>query len=375
MTSSIQKIEAALARVQLPQGDGKSHRKGQSNVPQKGDRRPLPEGKNSRGPSCSFNLAHEFEQAALQAQAAVNLAQVKPPQFCKPLSRIGAGARTRQGRLPQTLQTSSAIAPSQPKASLSYNLAELAAEAAVEIAPAAGQLSPLSTATLKKADLDPEALPEQEASETNADIPTADRQATDESPDESPDESTRVSGVPALRPKVRPIQDSRPPGLPRSKSPKFTSHRNGSNPMLPLNLLQDIGKEVVQWQTQLKRVHDGIQALYGEGPIVNAWLESAAGVKAEAAELKAAGLKAAGLKASESEGGPGLMGQYHVCGLDKNGQVWRKVCPAEQLPLVTVAIARHQKLRQLLTQKKSLDDRLQRLSKALTMLRGGLRAY
>ncbi|NJM57972.1 MAG: hypothetical protein HC857_11805 [Synechococcales cyanobacterium RU_4_20] len=60
--------------------------------------------------------------------------------------------------------------------------------------------------------------------------------------------------------------------------------------------------------------------------------------------------------------------------MDKTGQVWRKLCPPDQLPLVSLAIARHQKLRLLLNQKESIDRRLQQLAQTLTVLRGRLRA-
>ena len=290
MTSSIQQIEAALALAQLAQPASGQPASGRQAFAQK---------------SCSFDLDQNIRCKSESAQAAARLAEVTPPQFCKPLSRIGTGAT-----LPHSDSETHAIA-------------------------------------LKSASPAPDAV-----AEPGHELDT--HQPEDQSPQ-------------AKNCRVRPITESSKPGLPRSKAPKFTSHRNGSNPMLPLNLLQDIGKEVVRWQTQLKRVHDSIQRLYGEGPIVNAWLESASTTSPSS--------NRSAVSPKDSQVSPSPNGQYHLCGLDQQGQVWRKICPPEQLPQVTVAIARYQRLRQLLAQKKSLDDRLQGLSKALTMLRSGLRAY
>lgn len=146
--------------------------------------------------------------------------------------------------------------------------------------------------------------------------------------------------------KIKPIEAVDPPALPRSKSPELSSHQNSTNPMLPLGLLQDIGKEVLVWQQALQEVHQKIQSLYQEGPILNGWLEQ-----------------------------PTERGSYLLCGLDTTGQAWRRPCHPEQLHRVSLAISRYKKLRLLLGDKQRLDQRIQRLSETLTMLRLRLRAY
>ncbi|NJN29818.1 MAG: hypothetical protein HC824_04715, partial [Synechococcales cyanobacterium RM1_1_8] len=145
---------------------------------------------------------------------------------------------------------------------------------------------------------------------------------------------------------LKPIPAVEPPNLPRSKAPQLSTHQHHLNPMLPLGLLQDIGKEVVAWQQALQQIHQQIQSLYQEGPIIDGWLEK-----------------------------PATAGEYHLCGLDREGRGWRRTCPAEEIHGVSLAIARYRKLRPLLDEKQRLDHRIQRLSETLTVLRGHLRAY
>jgi hypothetical protein len=146
------------------------------------------------------------------------------------------------------------------------------------------------------------------------------------------------------------MQEDLEPTLPRAKGVRFTTHRNSSNPAFTLSLLHDIALVVGQWQAELEKTHQQIQVLYTEGPIVDGWLESGQSLD------------------GKTQG-------YRLCGLDEQGRVWKRLCPSEQLPSLSLAIARYQKLRQLLAHKKNLEVRLNRLAKTLTMLRGRLRAY
>lgn len=137
------------------------------------------------------------------------------------------------------------------------------------------------------------------------------------------------------------------PALPRMKQVKFSTHRNSTNPAFALSLLHDVAQVVEQWQQRLEMTHQQIHSLYAEGAIVDGWLESEVGPQ-------------------------GQTRGYRLCGLDQHGQVWRRPCAPEQLPSLSLAIARYQKLRQLLAQKKGLEVRLHRLVKTLTVLRGQL---
>lgn len=163
---------------------------------------------------------------------------------------------------------------------------------------------------------------------------------------QSLEKSLDASSDPALAQPIKPIETVAPPALPRSKSPDISSHHNSTNPMLPLELLQNIGQEVIIWQEALQQVHQKIQTLYQEGPILNGWLE----------------------KHSDA-------GVYLLCGLDPTGQSWRRPCHPDQLQKVGLAIGRYKQLRLLLGEKQRLDQRIKRLSETLTMLRLRLRAY
>ncbi|HEY9653359.1 MAG TPA: hypothetical protein V6C95_22050, partial [Coleofasciculaceae cyanobacterium] len=63
---------------------------------------------------------------------------------------------------------------------------------------------------------------------------------------------------------------------------------------------------------------------------------------------------------------------YRLCGLDGAGQFWSRPCPADQVPSVSLAIARHQKLRQLLSRKQDLETRLSQLAETLVVMHSHL---
>lgn len=137
------------------------------------------------------------------------------------------------------------------------------------------------------------------------------------------------------------------PSLPKVKTPGFTQHRHSSNPCFAMSLLQDIATVVNQWQLELEEVHNQIQAIYMEGPIVDGWLEA-------------------------DTGADGSVQGYRLCGLNQNGQLWSRPCPPDQLPGLSVAIARYQTLRQTMAQKHRLEVRLKQLGETLAVLRSRL---
>jgi len=137
------------------------------------------------------------------------------------------------------------------------------------------------------------------------------------------------------------------PSLPRLKEVQLNSHRHSHNPLFPLSLLQDIASIVEDWQAQLEHLHEQVQGVYLDGPIVDGWLEAEATLD-------------------------GVIQGYRLCGLDDQGQMWVRPCPPDQLPGVSTAIARYQHLRQLLAQKQSLEMRFQQLGETLAMVRGNL---
>lgn len=55
-----------------------------------------------------------------------------------------------------------------------------------------------------------------------------------------------------------------------------------------------------------------------------------------------------------------------------DGQFWSRPCPPDQVPSVSVAIARYQKIKQLISRKEELETRLSQLSETLVVLHGHL---
>ncbi|MBG1263043.1 hypothetical protein [Nostoc commune] len=169
---------------------------------------------------------------------------------------------------------------------------------------------------------------------------------------------------------------SKTPSLPKLKTPSFSSHRHGANPALAMNLLQEIQETVAGWQIELQNILKQIQDIYLEGPIVNGWLESnpkepEAGGTATLRHAEVDRLMnyveeicATGGKVSYQSSITG----YRLCGVDDTGKVWSRPCPADQIPNVSMAIARYQKLRQLLGRKQSLETRLSQLAQTLVVL-------
>ncbi|MBD2203315.1 hypothetical protein H6G33_05020 [Calothrix sp. FACHB-1219] len=165
------------------------------------------------------------------------------------------------------------------------------------------------------------------------------------------------------------------PSLPKFKTPTFSNHRHGANPGLAMNLLKEIEQQVVGWEKELKNILKQIQDVYLEGPIVNGWLESnpqetEQGGKATLRHAEVDRLMdyveeicATNAKLSQS----GRTG-YRLCGVDDTGKVWTRPCPPDQVASVSMAIARYQKLRQLLGRKQYLETRLSQLAETLVIL-------
>lgn len=115
-------------------------------------------------------------------------------------------------------------------------------------------------------------------------------------------------------------------------------------------------------QAQLQEIIRQIQDIYLEGPIVDGWLESyprtleprTVTLSNESAEHLLSyvedvyciekGMTCESLR-------PG----YRLCGSDADGQRWSRPCPLEQLPSVSIAIGRYQRLQQLLERKQYLE--------------------
>lgn len=172
-------------------------------------------------------------------------------------------------------------------------------------------------------------------------------------------------------------QQAKLPMLPRFKSTTFTSHRNGANPALAMNLLRDIETIVTGWQVELHQILRQIQDLYLEGPIVDGWLES----QSAEDEITIPPLRHAEVShlidyVDDMCAKPPTVHSsrtgYRLCGLNPDGQLWCRPCPPDQVPSVSLAIARYHKLRQLLSRKQELETRLTQLAETLIVLHGHL---
>lgn len=126
---------------------------------------------------------------------------------------------------------------------------------------------------------------------------------------------------------------SKAPKLPKIKSPSHTHHPNSDTSVLSINPAKEMQTDVAATNAQLEQIIQEIQDIYLEGPIVDGWLEFEQG------------------KVSRESPRPG----YRLCGVDASGQKWSRPCSASQLPSVSIAIARYQKLRQLLERKRYLE--------------------
>ena len=222
------------------------------------------------------------------------------------------------------------------------------------------------------------------ATESSASTDKPSEKQIEELGTESPSDDSAEQDLFPQHPSVQtfPAQeiDGKTPSLPKFKNPTFSSHRHGANPALAMNILQDIQQHITGWQTELQTILQQIQDIYLEGPIVNGWLES--NLK-EPEQGGTATLRHGEVqqlmdyveeictttgKVSEKAARAG----YSLCGLDDSGKVWSRPCPSEQLPMVSMAIARHQKLRQLLGRKQYLETRLSQLAETLVVLHSNI---
>lgn len=173
-----------------------------------------------------------------------------------------------------------------------------------------------------------------------------------------------------------------------SQRPIFSRHRHDANPALALKVLHDIHGAVEGWHSDLRQTVQMIQDLYMEGPIVDGWLEAIDGSARTPSEDAAALLRHADpqalsgyvdrlCEALEQEPqaqpeSPATDSGYRLCSLNADGQLQCMPCPPEQVSTLSLAIARHQKLRHLVDQKRYLEAKLKRAVEVLTDSRDSL---
>ncbi|MEA5616327.1 hypothetical protein VB711_00525 [Cronbergia sp. UHCC 0137] len=163
------------------------------------------------------------------------------------------------------------------------------------------------------------------------------------------------------------------PNLPKFKTPSFSNHRHRANPALAMNLLQEIQNNVGNWQKELQEIIQQIQDIYLEGPIVNGWLESSVQEpeppgKATLRHAEVERLMGFVEEICGNDQGSSMRTGYQLFGVDDTGRVWSRPCPVDQVAAVSMAIARHQRLRQMLGRKQYLETRLSQLAEHLVGL-------
>ncbi len=177
--------------------------------------------------------------------------------------------------------------------------------------------------------------------------------------------------------------------LPKPKSVTLTPHRNAPNPALAASLLQDMLNIVTTWQRELSTIVQTIQNIYVEGPVLDAWLESLAAPSLEETiafrhadisqllsfveKLQAGKIQPDDLNSIEDYCTAQKNATYRLCGINPDGKVWTYPCPAEQIPVISMAIARHHQLRQLRIRQSDLETRLSHFSEDLVRLHSHLK--
>ncbi|MDY6785965.1 MAG: hypothetical protein SW833_26035 [Cyanobacteriota bacterium] len=149
------------------------------------------------------------------------------------------------------------------------------------------------------------------------------------------------------------------------------------DPASSLDILHEIGDILTRWQQELEQVSLEIQVVYEEGPLIEGWLESGdeseppnftAPSKAERDGLMSYIEAFSDERVSYQTPRPG----YRLYGIDDSGRVWSQDCPDDQVVDVSLAIARYQKLQQLLARKHNLQTRLDGIAETLWMMRATL---
>jgi hypothetical protein len=169
--------------------------------------------------------------------------------------------------------------------------------------------------------------------------------------------------------------------LPKPKTVALSPHRNAANPALSRSILQDMLLVVETWETELAQITKQIQNLYLDGPIIDGWLESAGSSSPiETVAFRHADITQLVKFIEQLQSGEIIPDQisaqnaaYRLCGLNADGQLWHYPCPADQVPAVSVAIARYHQLRQLRTRQQNLEDRLAQFSENLVRLHSQLK--
>lgn len=173
----------------------------------------------------------------------------------------------------------------------------------------------------------------------------------------------------AIPPISVPSTGRKTPTLPAFRSPSVSEPQPIPEPEIARAAPQseDPALLVAQEQEIVKQ----IQELYNEGPIVDGWLESYHPSQSER-DLLAYDTTRQSVEYVEALDSslPKKVtcetprSAYRLCGVHPSGQNWSYPCPLDQLASVSIAIARYEKLVQLLERRQAVKTRLSELAQS-----------
>ncbi|MGB3297219.1 MAG: hypothetical protein WBA76_03040 [Phormidesmis sp.] len=174
----------------------------------------------------------------------------------------------------------------------------------------------------------------------------------------------------------------------------FVSQRHEVNPAIALSLLKDVQTTIGMCQAAQRQIIQALQMLYAQGPMVDGWLQSSQPINPDQPRREGAddailrhgdidtlmryveALEQGCAENAREECIEATMDnsttQYQLCSLKEDGSVQSQVCPPEQMAAVSVAIARYQKFKQLMSQKQLIETKLEQAVESLTGLRNRL---
>ncbi len=164
------------------------------------------------------------------------------------------------------------------------------------------------------------------------------------------------------------------PTLPAFNSPSVSDRQPSQGPAIastePLKAPNDSNDPVLLLAQEQEIVRQ-IQELYQEGPIVDGYLESyyPSGSEQDLIVYDATqpSVEYVGAVVSSEVGKvtcEAPRSAYRLCGVYPSGQKWAYPCPLEQLASVSMAIARYEKLVQLLERRQAITTRLSEVAKS-----------
>lgn len=176
---------------------------------------------------------------------------------------------------------------------------------------------------------------------------------------------TETNQPPSIFMNIQPVK------LPKvsEKNPELpvidTSNYGGNREMINRHfsadkILYEIATIINNWQNELTDILAIIPQIYAEGPMIDGWLESDTGeVQIGDAKLR---------YIHELNNPTNIINHYRVCGVDEHGNMWTYPCPDHEIQAVRIAIARYQKMCQLLERKQYLQTRLNQITQTLTVI-------